>query len=62
MRVVTGKPIKVMGVGEKMDQLEAFHANRVAGRILGMGDIVGLVEKAQETVEREEAENSPSGR
>jgi len=56
MRVVTGKPIKVMGVGEKMDQLEAFHANRVAGRILGMGDIVGLVEKAQETVEREEAE------
>ena len=56
MRAVTGKPIKFAGVGEKIDALEEFHPERVAGRILGMGDIVGLVEKAQETIEREEAE------
>ncbi len=56
MRAVTGKPIKLMGVGEKLDALETFHPDRIAGRILGMGDIVGLVEKAAETVEREEAE------
>jgi len=56
MRAVTGKPIKLMGVGEKLDALETFHPDRIAGRILGMGDIVGLVEKAAETVERDEAE------
>jgi signal recognition particle subunit SRP54 len=56
MRAVTGKPIKFVGLGEKMDALEEFHAERIAGRILGMGDIVSLVEKAQETIEAEEAE------
>ncbi|MEM1265058.1 MAG: signal recognition particle protein [Pseudomonadota bacterium] len=56
MRAVTGKPIKFVGTGEKMDALEPFHAERVAGRILGMGDIVSLVEKAQETLEAEQAE------
>lgn len=56
MRAVTGKPIKFVGLGEKMDAIEEFHAERVAGRILGMGDIVSLVEKAQETIEAEEAE------
>jgi len=56
MRAVTGQPIKLMGTGEKIDALEAFDPERVANRILGMGDIVGLVEKAQETVEAEEAE------
>ena len=56
MRAVTGKPIKLVGVGEKMDALEEFYPDRVAGRILGMGDIVGLVEKAQEQVEAEAAE------
>ncbi|MBL6957347.1 MAG: signal recognition particle protein [Rhodospirillales bacterium] len=56
MRSVTGCPIKLMGVGETMDALEGFQADRIAGRILGMGDIVGLVEKAAETVEQEDAE------
>jgi signal recognition particle subunit SRP54 len=56
MRAVTGKPIKFVGVGERMDALEEFHAERIAGRILGMGDIVSLVEKAQETIEQQEAE------
>jgi len=56
MRAVTGCPIKLIGVGEKLDALEDFHPERVAGRILGMGDVVGLVEKAAETIEREEAE------
>ena len=56
MRAVTGKPIKLVGVGEKMDALEEFHPERVAGRILGMGDVVGLVEKAQEQIEAEQAE------
>ena len=56
MRAVTGKPIKFMGTGEKLDAIEAFHAERVAGRILGMGDVVGLVEKAAETIDQEEAE------
>ena len=56
MRAVTGKPIKFVGVGEKLDALEEFHPERVAGRILGMGDIVSLVEKAQETIEAEQAE------
>lgn len=56
MRAVTGKPIRFVGLGEKMDALEAFDAQRVAGRILGMGDIVALVEKAQEVLEVEQAE------
>ena len=56
MRAVTGRPIKLIGVGEKMDALEAFHPDRIAGRILGMGDVVGLVEKATETIEQETAE------
>ena len=56
MRAITGAPIKLVGVGEKQDALEDFHPERVAGRILGMGDIVGLVEKASETIDQEEAE------
>nr|MDP8994285.1 signal recognition particle protein [Pseudomonadota bacterium] len=56
MRAVTGKPIKFAGVGEGIDALEPFHPSRVAGRILGMGDVVSLVEKAQETIQAEEAE------
>jgi signal recognition particle subunit SRP54 len=55
MRAVTGKPIRFVGVGEKLDDLETFHAERMAGRILGMGDVVGLVEKAQEAFDLEKA-------
>ncbi|WP_284164838.1 signal recognition particle protein [Frigidibacter sp. SD6-1] len=56
MRAVTGKPIRFVGLGEKMDAIDAFDAERIAGRILGMGDIVALVEKARETMEIAEAE------
>ncbi|MFD1509596.1 signal recognition particle protein [Lacimonas salitolerans] len=56
MRAVTGKPIRFVGLGEKMDALETFEPERIAGRILGMGDIVALVEKAQDTIEAEQAE------
>lgn len=56
MRAVTGKPIRFVGLGEKSEALEPFEAERVAGRILGMGDIVALVEKARETFEAEQAE------
>lgn len=56
MRSVTGKPIKYVGVGEKIDGLEEFHPRRVADRILGMGDIVSLVEKAAETIDAEKAQ------
>jgi signal recognition particle subunit SRP54 len=56
MRAVTGKPIKLLGTGEKMDALEEFHPERIAGRILGMGDVVSLVERAAETIDRDEAE------
>ncbi len=56
MRAVTGRPVKLIGVGEKFDQLEPFHPDRIAGRILGMGDIVSLVERAAETIEKEDAE------
>ena len=56
VKSVTGAPIKFIGVGEKFDALEEFHPERVAGRILGMGDVVSLVEKAQEEVSEEEAE------
>ncbi|WP_336055187.1 signal recognition particle protein [Nitratireductor sp. CH_MIT9313-5] len=55
MRAVTGQPIKLIGVGEKMDALEEFHPKRIADRILGMGDIVSLVEKAAETIDQEKA-------
>ena len=56
MRAVTGAPIKLLGAGEKLDALEDFHPDRIAGRILGMGDIVSLVERASETIDQQEAE------
>jgi len=56
MRSITGAPIKLTGSGEKLDALEDFHPERVAGRILGLGDVVGLVEKAAETIDQAEAE------
>ncbi|CAN5305269.1 signal recognition particle protein [soil metagenome] len=56
MRAVTGKPIKFVGTGEKLDGLELFHPSRVAGRILGMGDVVSLVERAAESIQVEDAE------
>src|SRR6478735_8580687 len=56
MRAVTGKPIKLVGTGEKTDALEDFHPSRVANRILGMGDIVSLVERAAETIDAEQAQ------
>ncbi len=56
MRAVTGKPIKLIGTGEKIDALEDFHPGRIADRILGMGDVVSLVEKASETIDQEKAE------
>ncbi|WP_326524210.1 signal recognition particle protein [Sphingomonas sp.] len=56
MRAVTGKPIKFAGMGEKLDAIEPFHPGRVAGRILGMGDVVSLVEKAAQSIEAEDAE------
>ena len=56
MRAVTGKPIKLLGTGEKMDALEDFHPSRIANRILGMGDIVSLVEKAAELIDTEKAQ------
>ncbi len=56
MRAVTGKPIKLIGVGEKWDALEDFYPERIAGRILGMGDIVSLVEKASQSIDMEKAQ------
>jgi signal recognition particle subunit SRP54 len=56
IRAVTGKPIKFLGMGEKLDALELFHPDRMASRILGMGDVLSLIEKAQETFSREQAE------
>jgi signal recognition particle subunit SRP54 len=56
MRAITGKPIVLIGTGEKIDALETFHPERIAGRILGMGDVVSLVEKAAETADQDEAE------
>ncbi|MHC4484077.1 MAG: signal recognition particle protein, partial [Planctomycetota bacterium] len=56
VKAVTGKPIKFIGIGEKLDKLEEFHPDRMAGRILGMGDVVTLVEKAQEHFDAEEAQ------
>jgi len=56
MRMITGKPIKFMGVGEKIDALEAFHPDRMASRILGMGDIVSLVEEAKHKIDQQKAD------
>jgi signal recognition particle subunit SRP54 len=56
IRAVTGKPIKFVGLGEKLDMLEAFHPNRMADRILGMGDILTLIEKAEAAVDKQQAE------
>jgi len=56
MRAVTGKPIKLLGTGEKLDGLEDFYPERIASRILGMGDVVSLVEKAAETIDQEKAQ------
>ncbi len=58
MRAVTGKPIKFIGVGEKLDAIDVFDARRMAGRILGMGDIVSLVEKAAEQIDSDKAEKA----
>ena len=55
IRAVTGKPIKFLSVGEKLDEVEQFHPDRLASRILGMGDVVTLVEKAQATIDQEKA-------
>ena len=57
MRAVTGKPIKFLGAGEKTDALEIYHPDRLAGRILGMGDVVSLVEKAAATIDMDDAED-----
>ncbi len=56
IRAVTGRPIKFVGVGEKLDALEPFHPDRVANRILGMGDVMSLIEKAQETIDQKKAQ------
>lgn len=58
IRAATGKPIKFLGMGEKLDALEPFHPDRMASRILGMGDVLSLIEKAQETFTREQAEEA----
>ncbi|MDE2756000.1 MAG: signal recognition particle protein [Acidobacteriota bacterium] len=55
IRSVTGQPVKFVGVGEKYDALELFHPDRMASRILGMGDVLSLIEKAEETIDREKA-------
>ena len=55
MRISTGKPVKFAGVGEKLDGLEVFHPERLAGRILGMGDVLTLVEKAHEAIDEKKA-------
>ncbi|WP_188150379.1 signal recognition particle protein [Teredinibacter waterburyi] len=56
VRQITGKPIKFMGVGEKTDALEPFHPDRIASRILGMGDVMSLIEQAEQTIDRDKAE------
>jgi signal recognition particle subunit SRP54 len=56
VKAVTGKPIKLVSVGERLDQLEYFHPDRMASRILGMGDVLSLIEKAEQAVEKDEAE------
>ena len=57
IRAATGKPIKYLGVGEKSDALEPFHPDRMASRILGMGDVLSLIERAQDAISKEEAES-----
>ena len=56
VKAVTGKPVKYAGVGEKLDQIEAFHPDRMAGRILGMGDVLTLIEKAEQSFDQKKAE------
>ena len=56
IRQITGKPIKFLGVGEKTEALEPFHPDRVASRILGMGDVLSLIEDLERSVDREKAE------
>ena len=56
VKAVTGKPIKFIGVGEKLDQIEPFHPGRMAGRILGMGDVLSLIEKAEQAIDKKKAE------
>jgi signal recognition particle subunit SRP54 len=56
IREITGKPIKFLGVGEKTTALEPFHPDRIASRILGMGDVVSLVEEVQQKVDQKQAE------
>ena len=56
IRFVTGKPIKFIGIGEKLDQLESFHPDRIASRILGMGDVLSLIEKAQDSINQDAAQ------
>ena len=56
MRQITGKPIKFIGMGEKSEALEPFHPDRIASRILGMGDVLSLIEQAEQTLDREKAE------
>lgn len=58
MKMVTGVPIKFLGIGEKVEDIEVFHADRIAGRILGQGDVVSLVEKTMEKIDKEEAEKA----
>ena len=60
MKMVSGAPIKFLGIGEKISEFEEFHPDRLAGRILGQGDVVSLVEKAMENVDRQEAEKTAS--
>ena len=55
VKAVTGKPIKFIGVGEKLDQIEPFHPSRMAGRILGMGDVLSLIEKAEQAIDQKKA-------
>ena len=62
IRNVTGQPIKFIGVGEKYDALEPFHPDRIVGRILGMGDILSLIEKAEEQARQEEVRRSSRAR
>ena len=58
IRQITGKPIKFLGVGEKTEALEPFHPDRVASRILGMGDVLSLIEDLERSVDREKAEKN----
>ena len=60
MKMVSNAPIKFLGTGEKLDEIEEFHADRIAGRILGQGDVVSLVEKTMETIDKAEAEKMAS--